>query len=114
MHCCLLFYHITFDTTVLCFLGIIDMHFFPITTTSSAEVADCVKSTVEQLHAEFSHDVRPPCKLLCYVVSAGYSRVQNNATCKNSSTALLLNFAFSNSHFFVFNQFLMMLLFSLT
>lgn len=65
-------------------VGIIDTHYFPITTTtSSIEMADGIKATIERLHDEFSHDVRPPCKILCYAVSAGYSRVQNNATCKN-------------------------------
>jgi len=60
---------------------IIATHSFPITTTNSTEMCDVMKSTIEQLHNEFSHDVRPPCKVLCYAVSAGFSRVKNDATC---------------------------------
>ena len=60
---------------------VIAAHLLPITTSSSIEMADVIKSTIERLHNEFSHDVRPPCKVLCYAVSAGYSRVKNDATC---------------------------------
>ena len=60
---------------------VIAAHLLPITTSSSIEMADVIKLTIERLHNEFSHDVRPPCKVLCYAVSAGYSRVKNDATC---------------------------------
>jgi len=67
----------------LCYLGVIATHYFPITTTSSMEVAEGMKLTIDQLHDESPHDVKPPCKILCYAVSAGYSRIQNSATCTN-------------------------------
>jgi len=50
------------------------------TTISSIETTDGVKTTIEKLHNEFSQEVRPPCKVLCYAVSAGYSRVKNSET----------------------------------
>jgi len=61
--------------------AIIATHSLPITTTNSTEMCDVMKSTIEQLHNEFSHDVRPPCKVLCYAVTAGFSLVKNDATC---------------------------------
>jgi len=61
-------------------VGIIAAYSLPMTTVSSIETADGLKTTIEQLHNEFSQDVRPPCKVLCYAVSAGYSRVKNSET----------------------------------
>ena len=59
------------------------MYSFPMTTISSIETTDGVKTTIEKLHNEFSQDVRPPCKVLCYAVSSGYSRVKNSETSKD-------------------------------
>ena len=64
------------------FVGIIAVHSLPMTTISSIETADGITETIEQLHSEFSQDVRPPCKVLCYAVTAGYSRVKNSETSK--------------------------------
>jgi len=51
------------------------------TTTSSIEMSGGINALIEQLHSEFSQDIRPPCKVLCYTVSAGYSQLKNNKTC---------------------------------
>jgi len=65
------------------------------TTISSIETADGIKETIEQLHSEFSQDVRPPCKVLCYAVTAGYSRVKNSETSKEFIDLHCTDFAFS-------------------
>ena len=70
-------------------VDIIARYSLPMTTVSSIETADGVKTTIEQLHNEFSQDVRPPCKVLCYAVSAGYSRVKNSETSKNLQDSTL-------------------------
>ena len=71
-------------------VGIVATHSLPITTASCADTADGIKTAVEQLHSEFSPDVRPPCRMLCYAVSAGYSRVKNNAACTKLSIYITL------------------------
>ena len=62
-------------------VDIIASHLFPITTAGSVDTCEGINSAVERLHREFSHDIRPPCKILCYAVTAGYSSVKNDATC---------------------------------